>query len=52
LSASVPVVLIVVGIVLALLVSSALGGLLILVGLVLLLVPYLRGGPTTRTTRM
>jgi len=48
LSASVPVVLIVVGIVLAVLVSSLLGGVLILAGLVLLFVSYSGRGRTTR----
>ncbi|MEO7198386.1 MAG: hypothetical protein ABIZ50_07920 [Solirubrobacterales bacterium] len=45
---SLPILLIIIGIVLAVLVSYPLGILLILIGLVLLLVPYLRGGATRR----
>ncbi len=46
-SASVPVVLIVVGIILAVLASELLGGVLILAGLVLFFVSY-TGGRSTR----
>ncbi|MBA2523029.1 MAG: hypothetical protein H0V25_06810 [Solirubrobacterales bacterium] len=45
---SLPILLIIIGIVLAVLVSYPLGILLILIGLVLLLVPYLRGGAARR----
>lgn len=44
---SLPILLILIGIVLAVLVNYALGILLILVGLALLVIPYFRGGATT-----
>jgi hypothetical protein len=42
------IVLIIIGIVLAVLVNYALGIIVILIGLALLLIPYLRGGTTRR----
>ncbi len=45
---SLPILLIIIGIVLAVLVHYALGIALILIGLVLLVVPHLRGGGTAR----
>lgn len=45
---SLALLLIIIGIVLAVLVSYALGIVLILVGLVLLIVPYVRGGSSRR----
>ena len=45
---SLPILLIIIGIVLAVLVHYALGIALILIGLVLLVVPHLRGGSTAR----
>ena len=47
---SVPIVLIIAGVILAVTLSGLLGGLLIVVGLILLFVPYARGGGT-RTAR-
>jgi hypothetical protein len=45
---SLPILLIIIGIVLALLVSWALGVIVIVIGLVLLLWPYLSGGRSAR----
>lgn len=45
---SLPILLIIIGIVLAILVHYALGIILILVGLALLLIPRLSGGGTSR----
>jgi succinate dehydrogenase/fumarate reductase cytochrome b subunit len=45
---SLPILLIIIGIVLAILVHEALGIVLILVGLALLLIPRLSGGGTSR----
>jgi hypothetical protein len=42
------IVLIIIGIVLAVLVNYALGIIVILIGLAMLLLPYLRGGSTRR----
>ena len=42
------IVLIIIGIVLAVLVNYALGSIVILIGLAMLLLPYLRGGSTRR----
>lgn len=48
-SMSLPILLIIIGIVLAILVHYALGIIVILIGLAMLLIPYLRGGSTNRT---